>query len=157
VHTSKTPDAITMYQPLTDMQKKFIQNDVDSIYHDFTFRVATGRNKSIEYIDSIGQGRIWSGEKALELGLIDRLGGVQDALDCAAGLAKLKTYRLREYPDPENFLDLILNNYRQSAKAKTIREELGEQGTRWYQMMCDYQTMAGVPQTKLPFEFSLNP
>jgi len=157
VHTAKQPDALSMVQPLTDMQKKFIQNDVDSIYHDFTIRVASGRNKSISYIDSIGQGRIWSGEKALELGLIDRIGGVQDALDCAAGMAKLKTYRLREYPEPENFLDLLLNNYTQSVKAKAIREDLGEQGVKWYQTMSDYQSMSGVPQARLPFEFSLIP
>jgi|SRR5579863_809429 len=157
VHTAKEPDALTMVQPLTDLQKKFIQNDVDSIYRDFTFRVASGRNKSISYIDSIGQGRIWSGEKALELGLVDRIGGVQDAVDCAARMAKLKTYRLREYPEPENFLDLLLNNYTQTVKAKTIREDLGEQGAKWYQTMSDYQSMSGVPQARLPFEFSLIP
>ena len=157
VHTAKQPDAMTPYQPLTDMQKKFMQNDVDSIYHDFTSRVAKGRDKPIEFIDSIGQGRIWSGERALQLGLIDRIGGVQDALDCAARMAKIKTYRLREYPEPENFLDLLFNNYKQTIKAKTIKEDLGEQGARWYQMMSDYQSMAGTPQTRLPFEFSLNP
>ncbi|HEY8734095.1 MAG TPA: signal peptide peptidase SppA [Puia sp.] len=157
VHTAKEPDAITMYQPLTDLQKKFLQNDVDSIYHDFTFRVASGRNKSIQYIDSIGQGRIWSGEKALQIGLVDRIGGVQDALDCAARMAKLKTYRLREYPEPENFLDLLLNNYKQTVKTRTIREDLGEQGAKWYQMMSDYQSMAGTPQARLPFEISLIP
>jgi len=157
VHTAKEQDALSMVQPLTDLQKKFIQNDVDSIYHDFTSRVASGRNKTISYIDSIGQGRIWSGEKALELGLVDRIGGVQDAMDCAARMAKLTTYRLREYPEPENFLDLLLNNYTQTVKAKTIREDLGEQGAKWYQTMSDYQSMSGVPQTRLPFEFSLIP
>jgi protease IV len=157
VHTSRQPDAITMYQPLTDLQKKFVQNDVDSIYHDFTSRVSEGRGKAITYIDSIGQGRVWSGEKALRLGLIDRIGGVQDALDCAARMAKLKSYRLHEYPEPENFLDLLLNSYKQSVKMKTIREDLGEQGTRWYKMMTDYQAMSGVPQARLPFEFNLLP
>jgi protease IV len=157
VHTAKEPDALTMVQPLTDLQKKFLQNTVDSIYHDFTSRVASGRNKSITYIDSIGQGRIWGGEKALQLGLVDRIGGVQDALDCAARMAKLKSYRLREYPEPENFLDLLLNNYKQSVKTKTIREDLGVQGAKWYQMMSEYQTMDGVPQARLPMEFGLIP
>jgi protease IV len=157
VHTAKQPDAITMYQPMTELQKKFVQNDVDSIYHDFTSRVAEGRKREISYVDSIGQGRVWSGEKALKLGLIDRIGGVQDAVDCAARMAKLKTYRLHEYPEPENFLDLLLNNYRQTIKIKTVREDLGEQGARWYQMMSDYQSMSGVPQARLPFEFSLIP
>ncbi len=157
VQTAKNPDAITMYQPMTEMQKKFMQNDVDSIYHDFTSRVADGRKKQITYIDSIGQGRVWSGEKALELGLIDRIGGIQDALDCAAHMAKLKSYRLREYPEPENFRDLLLNSFGRSVKVKTIREDLGEQGAQWYQMMSDYQTMSGVPQTRVPFTFNLIP
>jgi protease-4 len=157
VHTAKQPDAITMYQPMTDMQKKFMQNDVDSIYHDFTERVAEGRKKDIAYIDSIGQGRIWSGERALQLGLIDRIGGVQDAIDCAARMAKAKSYRLREYPEPENFLDLLLNNYKQTVKLKSIQEDLGEDGVRWYKTMSDYQSMGNTPQTRLPFIFNLNP
>ena len=55
------------------------------------------------------------------------------------GWPRLKTYRLREYPEPENFLDLLLNNYKQSVKVKTIQEDLGEQGAQWYQTMSDYQ------------------
>jgi len=157
VHTARQPDALTLYQPLTDLQKKFLQNGVDSVYQDFTRRVANGRHKEISYIDSIGQGRIWSGEEALRLGLVDRIGGVQDAVDCAARMAKTSSYRLREYPEPENIFDLILNNYRQSARLKTIREDLGEEGMRWYQMMSDFQSMEGTPQTRIPFTFTLNP
>ena len=157
IHTAKQPDAISMIQPLTDMQKRFIQNDVDSIYHDFTSRVADGRKKDIAYVDSIGQGRVWSGEKALGLGLIDRIGGVQDAMESAAGMAKLKSYRLQEFPEPENFLDLLLDNYKQTVKVKTLRGDLGEQGLKWYQMMTEYKSMAGVPQARLPFEFNLIP
>jgi protease-4 len=157
VHTSRQPDAMTLYQPLTDMQKKFLQNDVDSIYHDFTSRVAEGRHRSINFIDSIGQGRIWSGEKALQLGLVDRIGGVQDAVACAARMAKATTYRLREYPEPESLFDLLINNYKQSLKAKSIQEDLGAEGVRWYQMMSEYRSQTGVPQARLPFVFSLNP
>lgn len=157
VHTAKQPDAITLVEPLSDMQKKFMQNDVDSIYHDFTTRVANGRHKSITYIDSIGQGRIWSGMKGLQLGLVDRIGGVQDAVDCAARMAQLKTYHLREYPEPENFLDLLLNSYKQSMKEKSIREDLGEQGVRLYKALSAAQFMSGVPQARLPIEFSLLP
>jgi protease-4 len=157
VHTSKQPDAMTLYLPLTDMQKRFLQNDVDSIYRDFTSRVADGRHKRIEYVDSIGQGRIWSGEKALELGLVDRIGGLHDAVACAARMAKTTSYRLREYPEQESFIDLLINNYKQSIKSKTIQEDLGEEGARWYQMMSEYQSQAGIPQAKLPFTFSLYP
>ena len=96
-------------------------------------------------------------KKHLQLGLVDRIGGVQDAVDCAARMAKTSSYRLREYPEPENFFDLLINNYKQSMKAKTIQEDLGEEGVHWYQTMSDYQSQAGVPQARLPFVFSLNP
>jgi protease IV len=157
VHTAKQPDAITLVQPLTDLQKRFIQNGVDSFYHSFTSRVAEGRNRDITYIDSIGQGRVWTGEIGLQLGLVDRIGGVQDALDCAVRMAKLKTYGIREYPEPENFIDMLLNNYTQTIKAKAIREDLGEQGAKWYMDIKKYQSLTGIPQTRLPFEFTLVP
>jgi len=157
VQTSRQPDQVSIVQPLTEMQKKFIQNDVDSIYHDFTQRVAEGRGKNISYIDSIGQGRIWSGEKALQLGLIDCIGGIQDAIDCAARMAKLTTYRIKEYPEPENIFDLLLNNYRQSLKAKAMTENLGEEGMKWYRVLSEYKALEGIPQARIPFELSLNP
>ena len=89
--------------------------------------------------------------------MIDRIGGTQDALDCAARMAKLKSYGIREYPEPENFLDMLLNNYVQTIKAKAIREDMGEQGAKWYTDLKKYQSLTGVPQTRLPFEFTLVP
>ena len=55
--------------------------------------------------------------------------------------------------NPKIFLDLLLNNYKQSVKAKTIEEDLGKQGADWYQMVSDYQTISGTPQARLPFVF----
>jgi protease-4 len=157
VQTAKQPDAITMVMPLTEMQKKFLQNDIDSIYYDFKSRVADGRKKDINYIDSIAQGRVWGGEEALKLGLVDEIGGIQDAINCAARLAKTKDYRLREYPEPRNFLELLLNDYKETVKIKSIREDLGDQGLKWYQSMTRFQSMTGVPQMRLPFELNIHP
>lgn len=155
VQTAKQPDAITMVQPLTNMQKQFLQNDIDSIYHDFKSRVAEGRKRDINYIDSIAQGRVWGGNKALNLGLVDKIGGIQDAVNCAARLAKTNDYRLREYPEPKNFLEMLLNDYKETVKLKSIREDLGDQGLKWYKSMTDFKSMAGVPQMRLPFELNI--
>lgn len=155
VHTAKQPDAISLAQPLTDMQRRFLQNDVDSVYFDFKSRVASGRKKDIAYIDSIAQGREWGGLKALEIGLVDRIGGIQDAVDCAARLAKTTDYRLREYPEPKNFIDLLLNDYKESVKTNSIREDLGEQGLRWYKTMTDLKSMAGTPQMRMPYSIDI--
>src|SRR6185436_106744 len=146
-------DALSITKPLTESQKKYFQREVDSIYSTFKSRVADGRKKSIEYIDSIGQGRVWSGTRGLELGLVDRIGGLQDAVDCAARMAKLKDYRLREYPDPKSIFDLIFGSYGQNTKAKVIKEELGEEGIRTYQTIRRVKKILGVTQARMPFDF----
>lgn len=155
VQTAKQPDAISMVQPLTDLQRKYFQNDVDSIYYDFKSRVADGRKKDINYIDSIAQGRVWGGAEALKLGLVDEIGGIQAAVNYAARLAKTSDYRLREYPEPKNFLELLLNNYKETIKMKFIREDLGTEGLKWYKTMASLQSMTGVPQMRLPFELNI--
>ena len=153
VKTAPDADAMSVSKPLTEIQRKWLQNEVDSIYFTFTSRVADGRNKKRIYIDSIGQGRIWSGTRALQLGLIDRIGGLQDAIDCAARMAKVTDYKLREYPEPENLLDRIFGGLQQNAKAAAIKEELGPEGIKTYETIKKVKRMAGTVQTRLPFEF----
>lgn len=153
VKTAPDADALSVTKPLTEAQRKWLQNDVDSIYLTFTTRVADGRKKDRLYIDSIGQGRIWSGSKALQLGLIDRIGGLQDAIDCAARMAKVTDYKLREYPEPENWLQRILGGYQTNAKAAAIKEELGPEGIKTYEAIKKMKRMAGGAQARLPFEF----
>lgn len=155
VKTAPDADAMTITKPLTPMQKKYFQNEVDSIYHDFKSRVAEGRKKSIEYVDSIGQGRVWSGERAVGLGLIDRLGGLQDAIDCAARMAKTTDYRLREFPEEKNIFELLLNSYGKSARTKAIKEELGDDGFKIYQSIKTLKSMVGSAQTRLPVDIEV--
>lgn len=151
VKTSPDADAMTVSKPLTESQKRYLQNDVDSTYFDFKSRVAAGRKLSMEYVDSIGQGRVWIGSKALELKLVDRLGGLDDAIACAARMAKVSDYRLREYPDKRSFIDMILGS-RESTPQAAIRQELGEDGFRTYQAIKKAKSMTGVTQARMPFE-----
>lgn len=153
VKTSPDADALSVTKPLTEIQKRWLQNEVDSIYATFTGRVADGRQKSQVFIDSIGQGRVWSGKRALELGLIDRIGGLQQAIDCAARMAKVTDYRLREFPEPENFFSRIFGGYQKNAKAAAIKEELGDDGIKLYQSIRKVKSMMGVTQARLPFDF----
>jgi len=153
VKTAPDADALSVSKPLTESQRKWLQNDVDSIYATFTNRVADGRRKDVSYIDSIGQGRIWSGARALKLGLIDRIGGMQEAIDCAARMAKLTDYRLREFPEPESFFDKIFGGYQQNARKAAIEEELGTEGIKVYQSLKKVKRMIGNAQARLPFEF----
>lgn len=156
VKTAPDADALTLIKPLTETQRRWLQDDVDSIYFTFTSRVAEGRKKDRAYIDSIGQGRIWSGTRALQLGLIDRIGGLQDAIDCAARMCKLTDYKLREYPEPENLFEQLLGGYKQNAKTAAIREELGEEGFKTYEAIKKVKQIAGKTQMRLPFDFVID-
>jgi len=156
VKTSENADALTVIKPLTPMQRQFIQNDVDTIYHNFKERVAEGRKKNMEYVDSIGQGRVWSGRRALQLGLVDRLGGLADALASAAKLAKLKEYRLREYPDPPGIFDMIFEDFQQNAKNSAIEKELGSEGFKTYSALKRVKQLLGISQTSMPFELVID-
>ncbi len=155
VKTAPDADELSSTKPLTEMQKKYFQNSVDSIYLDFKTRVANGRGKSVEYIDSIAQGRVWIGEEALKLGLVDRLGGLQDAIDCAARMAKVSDYRLKEYPEPKSFLEALLGSYKNSTSIKAIKDELGEDGYKTFTATKRLKSFIGIPQTRLPFDFSI--
>jgi protease-4 len=155
VRTAPDADEISISKPLTSLQKQFFQNEVDSIYHTFKSRVAAGGNMDIQYVDSIGQGRVWLGKKGMQLGLVDRMGSLQDAVDCAGRLAKLADYELKEYPEPKNFLDLILSEYKKSISMKAMKEQLGEEGFRALHSIQKIKSMAGRAQARLPFDFSI--
>lgn len=152
VKTAPFADAGAVYRPLTETEKKFIQQGVDQIYLQFKQRVAQGRKKDMAYVDSIAQGRVWSGEDALRLGLVDKIGGLQDAINSAARLAKLEDYRLREYPQKETWLNSLLNKNKQTPQA-LIRNEIGEENFRVYQQLQQVQQMVGTVQARLPFDF----
>ncbi|WP_127130121.1 signal peptide peptidase SppA [Pseudoflavitalea rhizosphaerae] len=151
VKTSPDADGLNVFKPLSESQKRFLQNDVDSTYHTFKSRVAEGRKLSIEYVDSVGQGRVWIGSKAVELGLVDRIGGLDQAIACAARMAKITNYRLREYPDKKSLLDMILGSKEQAPQA-ALRQELGEDGYRVYQQIKKTKNMSGRAQARMPFE-----
>jgi protease-4 len=153
VKTAPDADELSVSKPLTGMQKKYFQNEVDSIYRDFKSRVADGRKIPMAYVDSIAQGRVWTGEKGLALGLVDKLGGLQDAINCAARMAKISTYQLRELPEPKSLLDQLLFNYKSRINIGAIKEELGEDGFRTYSTIKRMKSLVGITQTRIPFDF----
>jgi protease IV len=155
VKTANYADAGAVYRPLSTQEKGFVQASIDRIYTQFKQRVAEGRKKDTAYIDSIAQGRVWSGEDALRLGLVDRLGGLQQAVESAARMAKLKDYRLREYPERKSWLNELLGKTTTEPAAR-IKEQLGADNFRIYQEMLQLKQMVGVPQARLPFTFIIH-
>ena len=103
-------------------------------------------------VDSIGQGRIWTGTQALKLGLVDRMGGMEDALAAAAKLAKLDGYRIRQFPERVNWLERLTGNISKDVSAKSIRKTIGEDWHRVYEQWQSLQEGIGTVQARLPFE-----
>ena len=138
-------------RPLNETEKRFVQNSVDSIYYTFKSRVADGRKKNIDYVDSIAQGRVWTGTRGMGIGLVDRIGTMQDAIDCAVKMAKLSSYRIKEYPEKKNMIEELLENYKKSVKTNLIKEEIGEKEYKMLQQVKQLKKTIGEPQSRLPF------
>lgn len=157
VKTGPYADLGAIYRPMNENEKKFVQQTIDEIYLSFKQRVADGRKQSIEFVDSIAQGRVWSGNRAIGIGLVDKFGGLQDAVDCAARLAKLKDYRLREYPEVQNLFERLFGGTKDNTlKTEMIKKGLGEDQFKIYNEMLRIKQMTNSAQARLPFEFFIN-
>lgn len=153
VKTSPYADAGAIYRPLNEPEKKMVQASVDLIYTTFKQRVAEGRKRDTTYIDSIAQGRVWTGLKAKDIGLIDRFGGIEDAIVAAAAKAGLTDYSVREYPEPQSIFDKIFGKDDPMSYTDKIKKEIGEDNFKIYQEIKRVREMSNSVQTRLPFEF----
>ena len=152
VKTGTYADGPAVSRPLNEMEKAQMQSSVDRIYLTFKQRVAQGRKKDIAYIDSIAQGRVWSGTDAVAIGLVDRIGTLQDALNSAAKMAKLDDYGIREYPESVNWLDDLLGK-KKVEPVTLLRKELGEENYNVYKELLRIRQMTQSAQARMPFEF----
>jgi protease IV len=153
VKTGEYADAGVL-RPLSENEKKMFQHSIDIIYEQFKKRVADGRKKDVDYVDSIAQGRVWSGDDAIQVGLVDRFGGLQDAVNCAARMAKVSNYRLREFPETQNIFDRILGS--SSDNSARIKAELGEENFKIFQEVMRIKQVGNTPQARLPFQFFIH-
>lgn len=156
VKTGPFADMISIDRPLNEAERRFIQTSVDTIYFDFKSRVASGRKMSMSMVDSIAQGRVWTGERALKIGLVDKLGNMQDAVDCAVRMARLTDYRIKEYPESKGFFERLVSGYRSEVKVKAIQEEIGAEQYEMFQRLKSIRSMFSIPQARLPFDVVIN-
>jgi protease-4 len=152
VKTGPYADGPNAVRPMNEAEKKQAQMGVDRIYLQFKQRVAQGRKKDINYIDSIAQGRVWSGKDALDKGLIDRIGSLEDAINSAAKLAKVSSYGTREYPESGNWLENLFGKNK-TEPAAMMKQQLGDDNYRIYQQMIRIKEMTNGVQARLPYEF----
>jgi protease-4 len=161
IHTEqvKTNENAAEYSPFVPMDEKFkavTQEGVEHVYKTFVSHVAQGRKMSFAQVDSIAQGRVWSGSQALKVGLVDKIGGLDDALKEAAGLAKIKSYKTQNFPEFEKDINDILDNLPfAKSKESFIKEELGEETYRIMEQIKRMKSQKGV-QAIMPFEISIH-
>jgi protease-4 len=150
VKTGKYADLGDVSRPLSPEEHAILQAQVNRGYGDFTNAVAAGRKKTQAYINTIGQGRVWTGEQALKIGLVDRLGNINDAIASAAKKAKLKDYKVVDYPEQKSLFKSFGADVQSHVKAHFVKAELGDNYV-YYQQLKSIQQMMRIPQARLPF------
>ncbi len=155
VKTGQYADFLTnVDRPLTADERNILQMEVNRIYDTFLQRVANGRHLTKEQVDSIGQGRVWSGEQALANGLVDRLGSIDDAIAAAAHKAGLEDYRLVSYPAIKSPFQALLGGSTDRISAWFGKRELGMHYA-YYQQWKSILQQRGV-QARLPYTFDIH-
>lgn len=151
------PHAVTysVFEPLSDMTQQTLTESIEHIYDVFLQRVATGRKMSKEEVNEIAQGRIWTGVMAKENGLVDELGGLNDAINYAAKQVEISDYRVTLYPEYEmKFKDLLRKMLGFSVKQtqqNTIIEQIGKENYEILKQINYLQQSSGV-QALLPYQ-----
>ena len=149
VRTNKYSDFPSVFRPLSVYEKEVLQMSVEKTYVDFVGKVSSGRKMKYESVDSIAEGRVWSGISAHKLGLVDEIGGLKDAITGAAALAGVETYSIRELPAVEDPYTKLINQFTGELKMNLLRKELGE-SFRFYKELMEIRDMSGV-QARLPY------
>lgn len=122
-------------------ESQMLQKYIERGYETFLTRCATGRSKTNAQIDSIGQGRVWTGKQALELGLVDKLGGVDDAIKIAAEAAKVEAYKTARYPIQKDFMTQMMEKSLGNATVSMAKIWMGEDAYNQNVMMQELQNM----------------
>jgi len=154
VGTGRFSDFGRIDRKMTEGEFEIIDGMVGRIYDVFKSRVSQGRGITVQMVDSIGQGRVWTGRMAKEMGLVDVLGGIQDAIAIAQYKANLKEYTLVEYPKNKSLVEQIFGKVSGEEAAKMmLKKEMGESYDT-YQKIRQLTQMTGV-QALLPYELLL--
>lgn len=149
VKTGEFSDLGNLTRPLTESERFIIQGEVNNIYDSFISKVSEGRKMSKEKVDSIGQGRVWTGKDALAIGLVDTLGGIDLALKLAAKAADLPEYRIVRIPELKDPMEELLKSLGNNVKTSLVKEELGS-NARYYNDLKHLINLSGV-QARIPY------
>jgi protease-4 len=153
VKTNPYADYIPITRPMNDAERMIITNDIETIYTTFITHVSEGRKLTVAQVDSIGQGRVWSGVDAKRLGLVDEFGGLNDAIKEAASLAKLKEYSTMELPEQKDTFEQLMETFSGDNASVLLKKEMGA-AYPYFQYLSNMSRMQGV-QALMPYQFDI--
>ena len=155
VSSNRHADMLNMMRPLDSKETAYMQASVEKIYDRFTAIVAEGRNMTVENVDAIAQGRVWTGAEALEIGLVDQIGTIEDAIEYAAlsieGITSVNDVQVVAYPKPKTVLETILESFggEQYAFTGTALESVEKAFRGWD------ASQSGKVYARIPYEISI--
>ena len=157
VGTNKNSVDYSLFEPMSDEFRAFVKEGIESTYQTFLGKVSEGRNITIARADSLAQGRVWSGAQARELGLVDELGGLEDAIEAAALLANVDSYSVRKYPKYKSSFERFMEDFGGTSilnKEEIIRREIGTEIYGLYKEVKSVMEQKGF-QARLPFTLTI--
>lgn len=126
VKTNKFADFGDISRPMREDEKVVFQNYINEGYDLFLTRCSEGRGIAKDSLDKIAQGRVWTGNQALKIGLVDAIGGIDTAIEEAVKLAKLENYSVNSYPEKTDFFDSLLLNGKDDLATRVMKEYMGD-------------------------------
>lgn len=154
VKTNKNSDLLSLTRPMTEYERQLMQQNIEEGYDLFISHVAEGRKMSKEQVDEIGQGRVWSGENAKEIGLVDEFGGLQYAIDLAAEIEGLENYRTVALPAQLDPFQQIFQTGTDNVRAWFLKNQMGEH-YRYYEFLKKSSEMKGI-LARMPYDIYIN-
>jgi protease IV len=154
VKTNENSDFIGVTKPMSEFQYALLQKEIDNFYATFISHVSVGRNMPVEKVDEIGQGHVWSGADAKEIGLVDELGGLNDAVKAAAELAAIEDYRILEMPALLDPFEKLITDLMGESTQSMLQKELGT-NYKYFKYVKGLAEIKGI-QARLPFEIDIN-
>ncbi|MBK7478438.1 MAG: signal peptide peptidase SppA [Bacteroidales bacterium] len=154
VETNSNSDFPSVYRSMNAVEKEAMQRSIEVIYSDFVNKVSAGRKMTFNEVDSIAQGRVWSGSDAMRIGLVDSFGGLTDAVAEAGRLAGLEAWSLRELPVSEDPFLKMISQFGAEIKNRILKNELGE-FERIFDDLREIRDFSGI-QARLPYYIELH-
>ncbi len=156
VNTHQNAGNYNPFAPIDEKFKAVTLEGIEKVYSTFVSHVAKGRKMTFAQVDALAQGRVWTGSDALKLGLVDKIGGLGDAIKEAARMSKTSNYSTKNYPEFEKDFDEFLENFPfAKTKENFIKEEIGEENYKLMEQIKRVQNYKGV-QARMPFEITIH-